>query len=47
MSLTEDFCFYFLHRLMHTSLLYKYFHKLHHSKVNTIHIHAIYFHPIE
>ena len=47
MSMAEDFCFYFLHRFMHLSFFYKHFHKLHHSKINTIHLHAIYFHPIE
>ena len=47
MSFTEDFCFYFSHRIMHTSFFYRHFHKIHHSKVNTMHIHAIYFHPVE
>ncbi len=32
----EDFLFYWIHRLMHHRLLYKYIHKQHHRYKNTV-----------
>jgi sterol desaturase/sphingolipid hydroxylase (fatty acid hydroxylase superfamily) len=31
LTLSYDFCFYFLHRLMHSQWLYKKYHKIHHE----------------
>ena len=43
----EDFGFYWLHRLFHTSYLYKAIHKKHHNYKKTVGIAATYAHPIE
>ena len=45
--LTEDFCFYWTHRLLHWRVIYPYIHKIHHSHSTTIGIAAEYAHPIE
>lgn len=39
--------FYWSHRLLHTSLLYPYVHKIHHEFVSPIALAAQYMHPIE
>lgn len=43
----EDCSFYFLHRLLHTSSLYRLIHKQHHEYTSTISYAALYAHPIE
>lgn len=43
----EDFCFYWSHRLLHTSFLYKRIHKQHHEFNVSISIAAEYAHPVE
>jgi sterol desaturase/sphingolipid hydroxylase (fatty acid hydroxylase superfamily) len=45
--LTEDMTFHFLHKLLHTKLLYPHIHKIHHEYKSTIGIAAVYSHPIE
>ena len=47
LMITEDFAFHLFHKLMHHRLLYPYFHKVHHSFVNTVSISAEHFHPID
>lgn len=43
----ESTLFYYLHRLFHTSFLYKKIHKIHHELKSPIPISAIYAHPLE
>jgi len=43
----EDFCFYWVHRLLHQKSLYPYIHKIHHEYNNPIGISAEYAHPLE
>jgi sterol desaturase/sphingolipid hydroxylase (fatty acid hydroxylase superfamily) len=45
--IVEDTVFYWTHRLMHTSYLYKNIHKKHHEYKHTIGIAAEYAHPVE
>ena len=47
MSLTEDFVFYWSHRLLHTPFLYKHVHKVHHEFPETVAYAAAYFHWLE
>ena len=42
----DDFCFYWLHRLVHLPVLYR-FHKMHHEHADSISITAEYAHPFE
>lgn len=44
---TEDFFFYWSHRLFHTPWFYKNIHKKHHEHYNTISLSCIYAHPLE
>lgn len=46
-SLTNDFLFYFMHRLFHHPSLYEMVHKKHHEYKGTIGFAAEYSHPIE
>ena len=43
----EEIGFYYLHRLMHTKILYKYIHKYHHEYTDVVSLGAIYAHPLE
>lgn len=43
----EDFCFYWVHRMLHQKRLYPYIHKIHHEYNNPIGISSEYSHPIE
>ena len=43
----EDFCFYWVHRILHQKSLYPYIHKIHHEYNNPISISAEYAHPLE
>jgi sterol desaturase/sphingolipid hydroxylase (fatty acid hydroxylase superfamily) len=43
----EDISFYFMHRLLHTSFLYKHVHKYHHSFHHSVSIAATAAHPVE
>ena len=43
----EDTAFYFIHRIMHHSSIYKYVHKMHHEYSTTTSIAAEYSHPLE
>lgn len=43
----EDFCFYWVHRILHQKSLYPYIHKVHHEYNNPIGIAAEYAHPLE
>ena len=43
----DDFFFYFLHRLFHNKLIYKYFHKIHHEHYNTTCFSTSFTHPID
>ena len=45
--IVEDFFFYWTHRLIHMSFLYKYIHKQHHDFNVTISVSSEYTHPIE
>ena len=44
--IVTDFWFYFMHRLFHTKLLYKY-HRVHHDYSYTFGMGAIYAHPLD
>jgi len=43
----SDTSFYWLHRLLHTKLLYKHVHKVHHRHKSAIAWSSFYFHPLE
>jgi len=43
----EDFIFYLSHRLLHTTLCYKYIHKIHHEHNNTFSFSSVFAHPLE
>ncbi|RWS01406.1 hypothetical protein B4U79_12612 [Dinothrombium tinctorium] len=45
--LVEEVTFYYSHRLLHNSRIYKYIHKRHHEWTAPIAITAVYCHPIE
>ena len=45
--LTDDFFFYWGHRLLHHPKLYPYIHKLHHEHYNPLAFSGEYDHPIE
>lgn len=45
--LIEEFFFYYLHRILHSPLLYKWIHKQHHEFTSPIGISALYAHPLE
>ncbi len=45
--LLREIAFYYIHRLLHYSRIYKYIHKKHHEWQTPIAITAIYCHPIE
>lgn len=42
-----EFLFWFIHRLLHTSYLYKHIHYVHHELRTTVGIGGIYVHPLE
>ena len=44
---TNDVCFYVVHRLLHTKVLYQRIHKQHHEFIGTVGYAAEYAHPIE
>lgn len=43
----EDFCFHFMHKMLHTKYLYRLIHKIHHEHKITIGLAAEYSHPLE
>jgi sterol desaturase/sphingolipid hydroxylase (fatty acid hydroxylase superfamily) len=45
--IVEDFYFYFVHRLLHHRLLYKYIHKRHHDHTAPFGMAGEYAHPLE
>ncbi|KAI9028012.1 hypothetical protein DFJ74DRAFT_661458 [Hyaloraphidium curvatum] len=47
LEITTQFGFYWAHRLLHTKLLYKYVHKMHHENPAPFVYASIYAHPVE
>lgn len=45
--LVDEVCTYYLHRLLHSKLLYKRVHKMHHEWVSPIALSPSYCHPLE
>jgi methylsterol monooxygenase len=41
----EEFFFYYLHRLFHSRILYRLFHRVHHEFTSPIAVGALYAHP--
>jgi len=47
LMICEDFAFHIFHRLAHWRVIYPYFHKLHHTYINSVSIGAEHFHPVD